>query len=206
MAGWMDGCMDAWMDGWTDGRMDGRACIHAWACMYECMQHACLYMHVCVPVFFFIDIRIYLYMYISLSICVFMHTYVLCRSCVGWYHMNVSDRQASEGLDTATKQAARAIACFPMDLESGPQYIPSIYHIRVVVKIMVPFWVLSTILQLVFRGPKKGHNFDNHPCVKYASHVRHNLLACQAERGTAAESAGACSNPDWGGPAKALLR
>ena len=34
----------------------------------------------------------------------------------------------------------------------------------VVVKIVVPFWV-PNILGLVFRVPKKDHNFDNHPCV-----------------------------------------
>ena len=35
----------------------------------------------------------------------------------------------------------------------------------VVVKIMVPFWVLSIIRHLLFRGPKRDHNLDNHPCV-----------------------------------------
>ena len=35
--------------------------------------------------------------------------------------------------------------------------------IWVVVKIMVPCWVLSIIRHLVFRGPKKDHYFDNHP-------------------------------------------
>ena len=28
---------------------------------------------------------------------------------------------------------------------------------------MVPCWVLSILQHLVFRGPKRGHNFDNHP-------------------------------------------
>ena len=35
-----------------------------------------------------------------------------------------------------------------------------------VVKIMVPFWVLSIIRHLVFRDPKGHHSFDNHPCNK----------------------------------------
>ena len=35
--------------------------------------------------------------------------------------------------------------------------------IGVVVEIMVPFWVLSKIRHLVFRGPKGNHHFDNHP-------------------------------------------
>ena len=35
--------------------------------------------------------------------------------------------------------------------------------IWVVVKIMVPFWVLSIIRHLVFRIPKREHNFENHP-------------------------------------------
>ena len=34
--------------------------------------------------------------------------------------------------------------------------------IWVVVKTMVPFWVLNIIRHLVFRGPK-GDHFDNHP-------------------------------------------
>ena len=33
----------------------------------------------------------------------------------------------------------------------------------VVVKTMVPFWVLNIIRHLVFRGPKRDHNFDNRP-------------------------------------------
>ena len=32
-----------------------------------------------------------------------------------------------------------------------------------VVKIMVPFWVLSLIRHLIFRDPEVDHNFDNHP-------------------------------------------
>ena len=35
--------------------------------------------------------------------------------------------------------------------------------IRVVVKIMVPFWSPIIIRHLIFRGPKKGPYFDNHP-------------------------------------------
>ena len=30
---------------------------------------------------------------------------------------------------------------------------------------MVPLWVLSIIQHLVFRGPKRDPNFDNHPCI-----------------------------------------
>ena len=32
-----------------------------------------------------------------------------------------------------------------------------------VVKIVVPFWVLKILRHLVFRGPKRGPYFDNHP-------------------------------------------
>ena len=35
----------------------------------------------------------------------------------------------------------------------------------VVVKIRIPFWVLTIIRHLVFRVPKRDHNFDNnYPC------------------------------------------
>ena len=34
----------------------------------------------------------------------------------------------------------------------------------VVVKIMVPFWVPNIVRHLIFRVPKRDHNFDNHPC------------------------------------------
>ena len=37
------------------------------------------------------------------------------------------------------------------------------FWIWVVVKIMVPFWVPIILRHLIFRVPKKGHNFDNHP-------------------------------------------
>ena len=33
----------------------------------------------------------------------------------------------------------------------------------VVVKMMVPFWIPIVIRHLIFRGPKRDHNFDNHP-------------------------------------------
>ena len=36
------------------------------------------------------------------------------------------------------------------------------YTIWVVVKIMVPFWVLNIIRHEVFRDPREDHNFDNH--------------------------------------------
>ena len=32
----------------------------------------------------------------------------------------------------------------------------------VVVKIMVPFWIHTIIWHLIFRVPKRDHNFDNH--------------------------------------------
>ena len=35
----------------------------------------------------------------------------------------------------------------------------------VVVKIMVPFWVLNIIQHLILRDPAGDHNFDNHPCL-----------------------------------------
>ena len=34
-----------------------------------------------------------------------------------------------------------------------------------VVKIMVPFWIPTTIRHLIFRVPKRDRNFDNHPNV-----------------------------------------
>ena len=34
----------------------------------------------------------------------------------------------------------------------------------VVVKIMVPSWVPIIIRHLLFRVPKRDHNFDNYPC------------------------------------------
>ena len=36
-------------------------------------------------------------------------------------------------------------------------------YIWVVVKIMVPFWVLIIIRHLLFGVPQRGPNFDNHP-------------------------------------------
>ena len=36
----------------------------------------------------------------------------------------------------------------------------------VVVKIMVPSWIPTIMRHLIFRVPKKSHNFDNHPCVR----------------------------------------
>ena len=35
-----------------------------------------------------------------------------------------------------------------------------------VVKIMVPFWILNIIRHLIFTGRKGDHNFDNHPYTK----------------------------------------
>ena len=35
---------------------------------------------------------------------------------------------------------------------------------RGVVKIMVLFWIPIIIRHLIFRVPKRDHNFDNHPC------------------------------------------
>ena len=37
--------------------------------------------------------------------------------------------------------------------------------IWVVVKIIFVVWVLDIIRHLVFRGPKKDNNFDNHPYI-----------------------------------------
>ena len=39
----------------------------------------------------------------------------------------------------------------------------SLNYIWVVVKIMVPFWIPTIIRHLIFRAPKRDHNFDNHP-------------------------------------------
>ena len=44
-------------------------------------------------------------------------------------------------------------------------YIHIYVHIYMVVKIMVPFWIPIKIRLLIFRVPKKGHNFDNHPYI-----------------------------------------
>ena len=38
-------------------------------------------------------------------------------------------------------------------------------NIWVVVNIRDPFWVLIIIRHLIFRVPKKGHNFDNYPYI-----------------------------------------
>ena len=35
--------------------------------------------------------------------------------------------------------------------------------IWVVVKNRLPFWVLIIMRHLIFRVPKRDHNFDNHP-------------------------------------------
>ena len=43
--------------------------------------------------------------------------------------------------------------------------LPPKQSIWLVVKIMVPCWVLSIIQHQVFRGPKGDHNLDNHPHV-----------------------------------------
>ena len=36
---------------------------------------------------------------------------------------------------------------------------------RVVVKIVVPYWVLNIKRHLLFRVPKRDPDFDNYPCV-----------------------------------------
>ena len=38
-----------------------------------------------------------------------------------------------------------------------------VVYIWVVVNIMGPFWIPIIIRHLVFRVPKRDHNFDNHP-------------------------------------------
>ena len=44
---------------------------------------------------------------------------------------------------------------------------------------MVPLWVLNVTRHLVFRVPKRGHNFDNHPYSKkggfYSRNYKHGL-------------------------------
>ena len=47
-------------------------------------------------------------------------------------------------------------------------FLEIIAHLRtqgqmLVVKIMVPFWVPIIVRHLIFRVPKRDHNFDNHP-------------------------------------------
>ena len=54
----------------------------------------------------------------------------------------------------------RAQACL-----SFRQHPKAMAGVRVVVKIMVPFWVLNVIWHLVFRDPEGDHDFDKHPCV-----------------------------------------
>ena len=51
------------------------------------------------------------------------------------------------------------------------------YNIWVVVKIRVPFWILNIRRHLIFRVPKKGHNFDNYP---YSHHRA--LASCRLSR------------------------
>ena len=44
--------------------------------------------------------------------------------------------------------------------------------IRVVVNMMVPFWVPIMIRPLILKVPKRDHHFDNHPYAGVAQHER----------------------------------
>ena len=74
--------------------------------------------------------------------------------------------------------------------------------IWVVVKIMVPFWLLLVIRHLVFRGPKKGdRSFDNHPYLYrskiYSVHI-HNLGSLKLSSSLGSEPEPLESRMAWG--------
>ena len=45
------------------------------------------------------------------------------------------------------------------------------------VKIMVPFWIPSIVRHLIFRVPKRDHNFDNHPHARDPPKTAHSAQA-----------------------------
>ena len=52
----------------------------------------------------------------------------------------------------------------------------------VIVKIMVPFWIPMIMRHLVFRVPKKGHNFDNRPPIQLKAEECYTLRQdCQGD-------------------------
>ena len=55
-----------------------------------------------------------------------------------------------------------------------------------VVKITVPFWIPIIILPLIFRVPKKGPHFDNHPHVFHCRAFCRTRLLLSPERSAAA--------------------
>ena len=71
---------------------------------------------------------------------------------------------ASSGLSEVSELAKSSLDLLPIPQPSRMRR----RHVGtcpwVVVRIMVPFWVLSIVRHLVFRGPKRDRNFDNHPC------------------------------------------
>ena len=60
-------------------------------------------------------------------------------------------------LDCYGDVSGASLPCRSSSLDLGSR------HIWVVVKIMVPFWVPILIRGLIFRVPKRDHNFDIHP-------------------------------------------
>ena len=54
-------------------------------------------------------------------------------------------------------------SCDQMNLKKSYRDHRKTYFIWVVVKIMVPFCISTIIRHLIFRVPKRKHNFDNHP-------------------------------------------
>ena len=74
-------------------------------------------------------------------------------------------------LEWASLSQALSVKVRPSSFQQPPSYrttwcsMESRGHgcLWVVVKIMVPFWIPIIIRHLIFRDPKRDHNFDNHP-------------------------------------------
>ena len=70
-------------------------------------------------------------------------------------------------LTSAAGTFTRNSQCTVRMLLKGLQSLsrPATKPMWVVVKIMVPFWIAIIIRRLIFRVPKRDHNFDSHLCV-----------------------------------------
>ena len=76
-----------------------------------------------------------------------------------WRLLSVALRLARLTLSMTIKRAAISHIEVPKQVVTG-------LTIWVVVKSMVPFWIPIILRHLVFRYPKRNHNFDNHPYVQ----------------------------------------
>ena len=56
------------------------------------------------------------------------------------------------------------------------EYSGNIIGIRVVVKIMVPFWIPTVIRHLIFKYLKWDNNFDNHPYTYQGPYITYRTL------------------------------